>query len=231
MPGYFEVILRSTFIILGLFVITKLLGKKQLSKLSFFEYITGITVGDIAGSLSMERELNLLEGIISLLIWSLVPLLVSIFGMHSSKFRHIVEGTPTVFIDEGEINEDALRKEKYTVDELLEQLRKKNIFRVEDVSFASLDTNGDLSVLVKREKQPLLFEDLFEFQSISTPPQAVISDGIVDEKTLEKVGYSLDWLEKELKKRSLSIKDIFLAQLDKEGTLTFDLFDWKDKQV
>ncbi|WP_335869926.1 DUF421 domain-containing protein [Bacillus sp. 2205SS5-2] len=229
MPGYIEVALRSIFIIIGLFGITKLLGKKQLSKLSFFEYITGITVGDIAGTISMEKQLDLLEGLTSLIIWSLFPLLISIIGLHSPIFRHFVEGTPTVFIEDGKIKEKALRKEKYTTDELLEQLRKKNIFRVDDVAFASLDTNGDLSIMVKREKQPLLYEDLFQLKEVPSPPQAVINDGRVDQEALKKVGYSVSWLEEEIAKRSLTVKDIFLAQLDKNGKLSFDLYDWSDK--
>jgi uncharacterized membrane protein YcaP (DUF421 family) len=138
MPGWMEIAVRSVSLIVGLFIITKLLGKKQLSKLSFFEYIAGITIGDIAGTLSMDLELNLINGITSILIWSLFPLLISVISLKSKTFRDFVEGNSTVFIKNGKIMEDNLKKEKYTADELLEQLRKKNVFRVADVEFATL---------------------------------------------------------------------------------------------
>jgi uncharacterized membrane protein YcaP (DUF421 family) len=209
-----------------LFFITKLLGKKQLSQLSFFEYITGITVGSIAGTLSMDLELKLMEGLMSILLWFSVPFIFSIISLKSIKFRHFVEGTPTVFIEDGNILEQALKKEKISIDELLEQLRKKNIFRASDVEYASLDTNGELSVLLKKEKQPLLYGDFFQHQVKLRPIQPVISDGKVDVQSLEKVGYSEEWLIQQLKQRRVRLENVFLAQADTAGSLTIDLYDW-----
>ncbi|WP_034763504.1 DUF421 domain-containing protein [Rossellomorea vietnamensis] len=230
MPEYLQVALRSIFILLSLFTITKLLGKKQLSKLSFFEYITGITVGSIAGTLSMDLNLPLSEGLMSILLWFAFPLLFSFLSLKSIRFRRFAEGKPTVFIKDGNIDEKALKKEKYSVDEMLEQLRKKDVFRVADVEFASLDTNGDLSVLLKKEKQPLVREDVFDISQKSTPPQAVITDGKIDQKALAEVGFPLPWLVRELSKRKLTVDSVFLAQLDSEGNLTFDLYDWTNTQ-
>lgn len=151
MPDWIEVVIRSVCIIGGLFFITKLLGKKQLSKLSFFEYIVGITVGDIAGTITMDIDLNILNGVVSILIWTLFPIVISHISLKSKKFRDIVEGKATTFIQEGKILEENLKYEKYSTDELLEQLRKKNIFQVSDVEFAILETNGELSVLLKKK--------------------------------------------------------------------------------
>jgi uncharacterized membrane protein YcaP (DUF421 family) len=226
MPEYLQVAVRSLFILISLFIITKLLGKKQLSKLSFFEYITGITVGSIAGTLSMDLGLPLGEGLMSILLWFLFPLLFSIMSLKSSRFRRFAEGKPTTFIKNGQIDENALRKEKYSVDELLEQLRKKDVFRAADVEFATLDTNGDLSVMLKKNKQPLLKEDMSSVFQASTPPQAVISDGKIDDAALNEIGFPKPWLLKELSKRQLSVDAIFLAQADSEGNLTFDLYNW-----
>jgi uncharacterized membrane protein YcaP (DUF421 family) len=227
LPEYFEVGLRSIGIVAAVFFITKLLGKKQLSKLSFFEYITGVTVGSIAGTLSMDLDLPLGEGLMSILIWFSIPFIFSLISLRSTKFRHFVEGIPTVFIENGNIDEKALKREKYTTDELLEQLRKKNIFRAEDVEFAALDTNGDLSVLLKKNKQPVIYEDINVSLRKATPPQTIISDGKVDIGALEKISLTEMWLKSELSKRNLSIKDVFLAQSDEEGHITFDLIEWK----
>ncbi|KSU62256.1 hypothetical protein AS034_08990 [[Bacillus] enclensis] len=230
MPEYLEVAARSSFILLSLFFITKLLGKKQLSKLSFFEYITGITVGSIAGTLSMDLGLPLSEGLMSILLWFSFPLVFSFISLKSSKFRRFAEGKPSVFIKDGQIDEKALRKEKYSVDELLEQLRKKDVFRAADVEFATLDTNGDLSVMLKKEKQPLVKEDILSLFKRATPPQAVIIDGEIDEAALKAVGFDKPWLLKELLKRKLDFEAVFLAQADSEGNLTLDLYNWTNTQ-
>ncbi|EDL63051.1 DUF421 domain-containing protein [Bacillus sp. SG-1] len=226
MSEYLEVGLRSLFILIALFFITKLLGKKQLSQLSFFEYITGITVGSIAGTLSMDLELNLMEGLMSILLWFSVPFIFSFISLKSVKFRHFVEGTPTVFIEDGNIIEEALKREKISTDELLEQLRKRNIFRASDVEYASLDTNGELSVLPKKEKQPLLYEDFFQHYVKVLPIQSVINDGHIDTQGLRKVGFTEEWLFHQLEQRKIKLENVFLAQADPSGKLTIDLYDW-----
>ncbi|MGM7719645.1 DUF421 domain-containing protein [Metabacillus sp. Hm71] len=222
MPAWMEVIIRSVLIILGLFFITKLLGKKQLSKLSFFEYIVGITVGDIAGTISMDIELNVVNGVISLLIWSLFPIIVSVASLKSMVFRNIVEGTPTTFIQDGKILEENLKREKYTTDELMEQLRKKDIFFVGDVEFATLETNGELSVLLKQEKKPVLWEDLFGKGQKLKSPQTIIMDGNLIEEAIYESGFSLDWVKTQLQKRKAKVEEIFLGQVDHLGNIYLD---------
>ncbi|PKG25568.1 DUF421 domain-containing protein [Niallia nealsonii] len=218
-------IIRALLIIISLFFITKLLGKKQLSKLSFFEYIVGITVGDIAGSISMDSALNMKEGIISIIIWTSIPLIISFFSLRSKRFRDFVEGTPTIFIKNGNLIEEHLRKEKYSLDELLEQLRTKSIFRVEDIEFATLEANGELSVLLKKSKQPLLVEDMIDTPPVEKEVYSIIMDGKLNDKAMDKCKLSKKWVESALNKRGLLLEEVFLAQVDHNGTLTFDFYD------
>jgi uncharacterized membrane protein YcaP (DUF421 family) len=159
-PDFGAAIIRSVLIIIALFFITKVLGKKQLSSLSFYEYIVGITIGDIAGSISMDPRLRLASSLPALLIWSATPLIVSLLSLRFPKFRAAVEGKATVFIQNGSLLKEKVKKEKYTMDELQEQLRLKSIFELEDVEFAQLETNGQISVLLKKEKQPVVYKDL-----------------------------------------------------------------------
>ncbi|MCL9970380.1 DUF421 domain-containing protein [Anoxybacillus kestanbolensis] len=225
MPAWLEVAIRSICILIGLFVITKLLGKKQLSKLSFFEYIVGITIGDIAGSMSMDLDIHLTEGITSILIWSLFPVAISIISLRSKKFRDFVEGNSTVFIKNGKILEDNLKKEKYTADELLEQLRKKDVFRVADVEFATLEANGDLSILLKRDKQPLTLGDIKPYVPEEKEPQTVIMDGKILDEPLATARLNRGWLKKQLDQMGVAVENVFLAQVDSYGQLTVDLYD------
>ncbi|OQP15722.1 DUF421 domain-containing protein [Geobacillus zalihae] len=227
MPIWLETAIRSICILIGLFVITRILGKKQLSKLSFFEYIVGITVGDIAGTMSVDLGISLQEGITSILIWSLFPVAVARLSLRNKKFRDFVEGNSTVFIKNGKILEENLKREKYTVDELLEQLRKKDVFRVADVEFAVLEPNGDLNVLLKREKQPLTVGDVFPNPPREKEPQTVIMDGMILDEPLATMGLGRGWLKEQLDKQGVAIENVFLAQVDSYGQLTIDLYDDK----
>jgi uncharacterized membrane protein YcaP (DUF421 family) len=229
MPVWLEVAIRSVSIIIGLFIITRIMGKKPLSKLSFFEYIIGITVGDIAGTLSMDLSISLQEGITSILIWSLFPVLTSRISLRNKKFRDFVEGNSTVFVKNGKVLEENLKREKYTLDELLEQLRKRGVFRVADVEFAVLEPNGDLNVLLKREKQPLTVGDVFPNPPSEKEPQTVIMDGIILDEPLATMGLNRGWLKQELDKQGVAIENVFLGQVDSYGQLTLDLYDDKIK--
>ncbi|MEF7562169.1 MULTISPECIES: DUF421 domain-containing protein [Bacillus] len=176
-PDFGAAIIRSVLIIIALFFITKVLGKKQLSSLSFYEYIVGITIGDIAGSISMDPRLRLASSLPALLIWSATPLIVSLLSLRFPKFRAAVEGKATVFIENGRLLKEKVKKEKYTMDELLEQLRLKSIFEPEDVEFAQLETNGQISVLLKKVKQPVVYEDLECFRPAVDEPKATGNAG------------------------------------------------------
>ncbi|QOR67644.1 DUF421 domain-containing protein [Cytobacillus suaedae] len=227
MSEWVEVVIRSFGILIGLFLITKLLGKKQLSKLSFFEYIAGITIGNIAGTLSMDLGLSMANGISSILVWLLFPLILSLLSLKSKTVRNFVEGTSAVFIKNGKIMEDNLKKEKYSADELLEQLRQKNIFRVADVEFALLEPTGEITALLKREKQPLTVGDIFKNSPSVKEPQTVMMDGRILDEPLSTIGLNRGWLKEELDKIGVTPENVFLAQVDSFGQLTVDLFDDK----
>lgn len=225
MPDILRTIIRSIMLIIGLFIITKLLGKKQLSSLSFFEYIVGITVGDIAGTLAMDPDLSLRDGIASLVVWSFVPLAVSTISLRSRTFRKIVEGKSTTFIVKGNILEKNMRKEKYSIDELLEQLRKKSVFKVADVEFASLDSNGELSVLLKKAKQPLKYEDIGIEIKDESASVSVLEDGKLNEENLSRAGLDKNTLIEKLQEKGYTPEDVFYAEVDSNGNICFDLYD------
>ncbi|MFT4412428.1 DUF421 domain-containing protein [Fredinandcohnia humi] len=227
MPNWIEVGIRSLSVIIGLFLIMKLLGKKQLGRLSFFEYILGITIGSIAASISLDIEQDLPAGITSILVWLLFPHVVSLISLKSKRFSDFAEGKSTVFIKDGKILEEHLKKEKYTADELLEQLRKKDVFQVADVEFAALEPSGDISVLLKKAKQPLTVGDIFSNPPTIKEPQAIIMDGTILDQPLAAHGFSEDWLKNELKKKGVKPEEVFLAQVDNFGELNLDLYDDK----
>ncbi|MDQ0483583.1 DUF421 domain-containing protein [Guptibacillus hwajinpoensis] len=230
MGDWIEIVLRSLLILAGLFVITKLLGKKQLSKLSYFEYIVGIIIGDIAGSLSMDAEANLVNGVTSILIWTLISILLSYVSLKNKKVRDIVEGKARVFIKDGKILEGNLRKERFTSDELLEMLRKKSVFSVREVEFALLEADGELSVLLKRDYRAVKPSELWLQLPEDKEPRTVIMDGQIIEEMVEEVGRNKGWLQDMLADKHVNVEDVYLAQLHSDGKLSLDYYHDKIEQ-
>lgn len=227
MLDWIEVTVRSLSLLIIVFIVAKLTGKRQIADLTVFEYITGITVAVIAAQLSLGLNIPFAHGIISLAIWFLIPLLLGMLAIKSKPVRDFVRGKGTVFIKDGKIMEDNLKKERFTSDDLLQKLRNKNVFQVADVEFAVLEADGDISVLPKKENQPLTPKLLGVQVGTIKEPQTVVMDGEVLVEPLATAGLSLSWLETELEKLGVAIENVYLAQVDSYGQLTLDLFDDK----
>ncbi|ETI68199.1 DUF421 domain-containing protein [Neobacillus vireti] len=229
MPGWFFIITRSLIFLLLLFITTKILGKKQISELSFFEYVVGITIGSIAGEVVTGLESNMYHGALAICVFGFITFLVNFISIKSKKFSDLVEGKGTVVIKDGKILENNLKKEKYTIDELSALLRAKDIFRVADVEFAVLEPRGNLSALLKKENRPLTPKDLQMKMAKEKEPQTVIMDGNIMDEPLRCSGKGRGWLYTELEKQGVTLDNVFFGQVDSYGELTVDLYDDKIK--
>ncbi|AXK20974.1 MULTISPECIES: DUF421 domain-containing protein [Bacillus] len=227
LPEWTLVILRSVFILIILFAITKWLGKRQISQLSFFEYIAGMTIGDIAAQVSTGLDSKFFHGVFAILIFAVVPFFTGILSLKNKTARDFFEGKSTVLIKDGKVLEDNLKKEKYTSDELLELLRGKNAFSVADVEFAVLEPSGELNVLLKKDRQPLTAKDVGLKVPNEKEPQTVIMDGNVLDEPLSSSGHNRAWLHSELEKLGVVIENVFLGQVDSYGQLTIDIYNDK----
>jgi uncharacterized membrane protein YcaP (DUF421 family) len=225
MPKELEVVIRTLVAVIVLFTLTKLLGKRQVSQLSVFEYITGITIGSLTAYVSLELDSNWHLGIIALSVWILVSIGIEFLQLKSKTMRDLIDGTPRILIKNGKIMEDNMKKERITTDELMMQLRKKNVFLVADVEFAIMDPSGDFNVLLKRENQPFTPKHLGIKVAPEQAPQAVIMDGKIIDEPLAAAGLSRGWLKTELDKLGVSYENVFLGQVDAYGQLYVDLFD------
>ncbi|TCS95804.1 DUF421 domain-containing protein [Hazenella coriacea] len=227
MPEWLEVTIRTLAAVLILFLLTKLLGKRQVSQLSLFEYITGITIGSIAATMSLDLKATWYIGIIALVVWTAVSLLFEYLPMKSKIVRDLVDGKATILIQEGKVLEDNLAKEKLTADELLERLRSKNAFAVSDVEFAVMEPSGEINVLLAKDNQPLTAKHLGLKVAPEREPQTVIIDGTIMDEPLANAGFNRGWLDAELEKLGVAIENVFLGQVDSYGQLYVDLFDDK----
>lgn len=224
MPEWIEVIIRTLFAVVVLFLLTKLLGKRQVSQLSFFEYITGITVGSLAAYISLDTDKLWHLGLIALVVWVACSLGIEYLQIKSKKARDFIDFKSTVLIKDGKIMEDHMMKERLTTDELLEELRKKDVFNISEVEFAIMESDGAINVLLKRENQPLTPKHLGITVAPEKESQAVIMDGKILDKPLDELNLSRSWLQGELEKLGLTEDNVFLGQVDSYGELTVDLY-------
>lgn len=225
MQDWQEVIVRTMLAVIVLFFMTKLLGKRQVSQLSMFEYITGITIGNIAGFISLNLDTTWYLGLLSLTVWVSCSFGIELLQMKSKRMRDFIDGKGTVLIEHGKVLEHNLRKERLTSDELMEQLRKRSAFKFADVEMAIMEPSGDINVLLKEENQPLTPKQLGMKPPPQQAPQIVIMDGKIMEEPLHKLGLNRQWLDKELTRRKLTTSQIYLAQVDANNQFEADLYD------
>jgi uncharacterized membrane protein YcaP (DUF421 family) len=228
-PDWLHITVRTLFAIAALFLMTKLLGKRQVSQLSLFEYITGITIGNLAGYVSLDMDSTWYLGVISLSVWVLISLGIEFLQLKSKRARDFIDSKGTVLIKDGKILEDNLKKERLTTDELMEQLRRKNAFLASSVEFAIMEPNGDINVLLKKEDQPLTPKHLGIKVGPEPEPQVVIMDGIVMDDAISTRGLSREWLHTELEAIGIPVENVFVGQVDSSGQLYVDLYDDKIK--
>lgn len=225
MPNWVEIILRTFTLLVILFFMTKALSKKQLAELNVFEYIFGIVIGSIVAVFSSTLNDPLYYGILSMATLFAFLIGIEFISIKNKSFRDFFQGKSTVFIQDGKIMEDNLKKEGYTADDLLEKLRNKDVFQVSDVEFALLEPAGNLNVMPKKENQPLTAKDMGMKPPSKEPPQTVIMDGKILLEPLATLSLSKTWLETELAKQNVAVGNVFLGQVDSDAQLTLDLFD------
>ncbi|MFL1673233.1 DUF421 domain-containing protein [Paenibacillus dendritiformis] len=225
MPQWLEIAWRTFMAVIVLFLMTKLLGKRQVTQLSVFEYITGITIGSLAAYVSMDLEATWYLGLVSLGVWVAVTLGIEFLQLKSKTVRDFVDSRATVLIKDGKIMEDNLKKERLTTDELLEQLRRKQVFQAADVEFAIMEPSGEVNVLLKRENQPLTPKHLGIKVAPEQEPQTVMMDGNIMDEPLATIGLNRQWLNTELEKIGVAAENVFLGQVDAHGQLYVDLYD------
>ncbi|MGG1659310.1 DUF421 domain-containing protein [Brevibacillus sp. NRS-1366] len=229
MPDWLNITLRSIGALAYLFILTKIIGKRQIKQLTYIEYIVGITVGSIAGFMATEMDGPVYHSLIAMGIFAIFPVIMEWLSLKSKVLRDFFEGKSTVLIKEGKILEDNLKKERLTAEDLMEQLRIKNVYKVADVEFALMETSGEISVLLKSQSQPVTPKHLELAVAPSEEGQVIILDGVIMDEPLATAGLNRRWVRTELQKAGVALENVFLGQVDKGGELYLDLYDDKIK--
>lgn len=225
--NFWEIIIRSLITFIVILILARIIGKKQLSQLTFFHYITGLTIGSIAGEITTQVETPFWDGIIALICWTILTLFISFIAIRSTKARVIVDDRPTILIQNGLINKNGLKKARLHTDELAMLLREQGVFSFDEVHYAVFETNGELSILKKPANSPATKKDV-KADSTIPPffPTEIISDGKIVRKNLIELNLTEEWVRNKLKKKNIkNIEDVFFAQVLENGSLYISLFN------
>ncbi|EGO64214.1 hypothetical protein ALO_09034 [Acetonema longum DSM 6540] len=208
-----------------LLIFARALGKQQISQLTFFDYVLGITIGSTASTLTTDLDSSGWPHWVGLLTWVAAGLATQWVTLKSLKISKFINGEPVVVIMNGKILEDSMRTLRYRAADLLEQLREKGVFDLNQVAFAIVETDGQLSVLKKAEYQSVTPLDLKLTPQSAGLANEIILDGILLEEGLRQAQRDRAWLDQELQRRGIrDVSEVFLASLDPSGNLYLDTY-------
>ncbi|WP_153462134.1 YetF domain-containing protein [Sediminibacillus terrae] len=223
-----ELILRISIGFLVLFVMTRVMGRKEISQMTFFNFVSAIAVGSITANLVANQNFSVRNGVIALVGWTAYTLVMDMIDIKSKKARKVVTGSPITVVKEGKIIEDAMQQSRLDLDSLKAMLRQKNVFSLKDVDYAIFETNGKLSVMKKQDKQSVNKKDMNVGSQQTTYPMAteVVTDGRILSNNLSKLNLDNKWLEQQLQQAGVdSVEDVFYAEVQQDGTLFIDSKD------
>lgn len=216
-----EVILRTVLVLVVLFVLTKLMGKKQVSQMNLYDYLIGITIGSIAADISLDIEKNILAGIFSLVIYGVSGVVVTYLSLKNIQMRRFFLGLPTLLIENGKILERNMSKEGIDINDLQEEARQNGYFDLSKVNYAVLETSGKISFLSKAKDEMVTKSDMQVKAKDEGLYANIIIDGTLLPNNLAVMKKDEKWLMKELKNHGYSdYQEILLLMLDTNGKVT-----------
>ena len=218
----FTVIFRTVILYLLVFVVMRIMGKRQIGQLQPYELAVAIMISALAAIPMEDISIPLVNSIVPILILLSFQVMVSVLSVKYSPARALLCGKPSIVVENGRINELELGNLRVNINDLLEQLRLAGYPNLSDVEFAVMETNGQLSVIPKSQKRPLNPEDIGLPTNYEGLCYSLIVDGQIDSQNLKTVGLSEKWLKDELNKFGINnFKDVFLASLDSSGNLFY----------
>jgi len=216
---HLNLVVRSLVTYFILLTFTRIMGRKQISQLTFFDYIVGITIGSIAGVVAIDKNVKVIDGIVSIVIWSLLTIIISEITLRNINLRLIFDSEPLLIIDKGTVIYKNMKKARYNMGDLLMQLRNKDVFNITDVEIAVLEPDGKLSILKKSQFSMVTIGDMNIQKTREGMMVDVILDGHILSSHLVQIGKDENWLMSQLRARKIgNIKDVIFVgiQADKQ---------------
>ena len=208
---------RAIMVYILVLVVMRLMGKREIGQLQPFELVISIMIADLASIPMTDPGVPIFNGLVPILGLLAMHLLITLLNIKSVNLRKITCGKPTILVYRGKIDEEALKKERFTISELQERLRGKDVFNLGDVEFAILETNGEVSVITKPNKRNLTPEDMNIEADYEGLPYDLIVDGKIMYENLNKIGKDKRWLLKQIEKFKCMPEDVLIATMDGKG--------------
>ena len=220
-----KLLLTALLSVVALFVITKIMGHKQVAQLDFFDYVSGITIGSIGAELATELEAPWTP-LTALLVWGAASLILNLITSKIPRSRKYINGTPTILMHEGRIYRENLRKARLDLSEFLLLCRERGFFDLEDIQTAVFEHNGKLSVLPRSARRPATPEDLKIATRAAHIGVELIMDGRIMGENLNRIGRDERWLRGEIKRQGFGDEsEIFLAIFREGEGMTIYAFE------
>ncbi len=208
---------RAIIIYLIVLIVMRLMGKREIGQLQPFELAISIMIADLASIPMTDPGVPIFNGIVPILGLLAMHLVITVLNIKSVNIRKITCGKPTVLVYRGKIDEEALKRERFTISELQERLRVKDVFNLGDVEFAILETNGEISVIQKPNKRNSIPEDFGIMPEYEGMPYDLIVDGKIMSENLNKIGKDEKWLYKQVVKFKTTPENVLIATMDGKG--------------
>lgn len=221
--GTIDVIIKGFASLIFLFFVIKLLGKKQISQLNIFDYVIGISLGNIAAEMTINSDITIINAFIAMAIYGLVSLFVSFITTKSILARRFISGVPVVLIEHGKISREQLKKVKLDVNDLMQDAREDGIFDITEVDYAIMEVSGKVTFLLKSDFDTATRKDLKIHVDDKGLVANLIMDGNIMENNLKAIGKDRKWLLNKVKERKIKVEDIFLLTCNnKEEIMIYD---------
>lgn len=191
---YLSIIFRTVFMYFFIILVYRIMGKKEVGQLSIVDLIVSILIAELV-AIAIEGKSNILIAVVPISILVIVQILMSYISLKSVKFRYLIDGKPTIIIKNGKLNFTEMSKIRYSLDDLITQLRLQGIKSIEKIKYAVLENNGNLSV----------------FTDDSDYPMPLILDGVIDYQVLREINKDYKWLNNILLNKNLELKNVFYA--------------------
>lgn len=222
MQDILKVVVLSVVSEIVLFVLTKLMGNKEMSQLSMFDYIIGITIGSIAAEMATALESDYMQPLVAMIVYAIIAIVISLVCTKSLKTRRFIYGNSLILMDNGKLYRKNFKTAKLDLNEFLVQCRVNGYFNLSDVKTAILESNGKISFLPKSENRPTTPSDFNMTPSPATINVNLILDGRILYENLKNSGHDEMWLQKQLVSQGFEKPEqIFLATLDNQNNLSF----------
>lgn len=212
------IFIRSVILYVAVIVSVRLMGKRQIGELQPTEFVITILISNIATITLEDNNISMISGIMPIFLLVSFEIIMSWITLKNRRIRQLVSGSPQIIIRDGKIDQKQLKELRFSIDDVMESLRENDVFDINEVQFAIVETTGKISVYSKFSARNVTNSDLNLDGKSTNPPYVIVNDGIFLGKAFNILGLKYEWYQNILNKKNLKTEDIFLMTAQEDGS-------------